>query len=521
MTLPRHDISPLKKSSGKIFRKGAAQFSGQALGLVLALLVSHLIARRLGIGAEADAFLLGRRLITAVTETAYQIVGIVFIPMIALQVASGTPVWRILRKTAGPALLFGAALAAILALAAPTIVDVVAPDFAGPAKDLSIQVIVILVLAIPAALLTTTLSSYCNVLGLFGRPAALRQAPRAAVALALLFAASGSVALTASWAYTGASIVVALFLFVLVMRLGGQTTEPPVAPDQPAKGATFRRSAVALILAFSALIFLWIETSFAASVKSGGVATLDYGQRLGALLGNTLASALALVVFADLSKRIISDPETDLGTVFQRSLVSGLALILPITIGVAYNAHALVDLVLGYGALQNVELRTEIVTLVQLMAIAPLSALVLRMVLVRIVVEERLPIVRLISAAMAIELVCRVALFQMLTTHIGLPGIAWTLIIVPAVPVTVLVLWLHRQGTFVAHQPVIRPVHHMLATSVLTCIALGLGARAGSWMASDLAPKAASAVQILGSGICGGLVLCIAVIGFKLRPNLG
>ena len=53
---------------------GSAQFAGQFLGLLLAILVSHLIARRMGVGPQADAFLLGRRLITAVTEALNQIV---------------------------------------------------------------------------------------------------------------------------------------------------------------------------------------------------------------------------------------------------------------------------------------------------------------------------------------------------------------------------------------------------------------------------------------------------------------
>ena len=80
---------------------GSAQFAGQFLGLLLAILVSHLIARRMGVGPQADAFLLGRRLITAVTEALNQIVVAVFIPLIAAQAAAGAGIWHIIMRSGG------------------------------------------------------------------------------------------------------------------------------------------------------------------------------------------------------------------------------------------------------------------------------------------------------------------------------------------------------------------------------------------------------------------------------------
>ncbi len=505
-------------------KKGLAQFSGQALGLLLALVVSHLIARRLGVGADADAFLLGRRLITAITETLHQIIGVVFIPMVAAQAAAGASIWLIIRKSAGAAILLGTALAVALVTTAPQLVASIAPDFAPATQDLAARVIWILALALPAAVATTALSAYCNVRGLFGTPAAIKQAPRGAVALALALTAASGAAIAAAWAYTLAAVAVAALTLALTLRISRRPDTDAAPAKKPQAPATARRGAVAVILAFSALGFLWLETAVAAAQGPGGVAMLDFGQRLGALLGNTLASALILVVFADLSRRSASGDGVELGTAFQRALLVGLALVLPVSLGLVLNAGALVEIVLGYGAFADSDQRAQIVQLVQLMALAPASALVLRMMLVRIVAEDALPMVRLITVAMLVELAARLALFYGLTPLLGLPGIPLTLLLSPVAPALVLAIWLSKRGSFRAQSAVLSGARPLLLAAVATALAL----LPGAWVLPDLmvlwfgdiAPKPLALLQLALSGAGAFVVMGLAFVVFKVRPRL-
>lgn len=511
----------LKKS---LARKGAVQFLGQAFGLVLAVLVSHLIARRLGVGLEADAFILGRRLITAVTETLNQVVSIVFVPLISAQAVAGVGLWAIIRRSAGPALLVGLLLAVLLSLAAPGIVSVVASDFAEPAKMLAVRVMVALSLALPASVITMALVSYCNVNDIFGTPAALKQLPRAGVALALLLAVDGSVAITAAWAYTGSAFAVVAMILGLVLLRTGRTAKQKSAADTytppSASAATVRRGTAAMIIAAAALTFLWVETYVAALLGPGSVATLDYGQRLGALLGNTLATALGLVVFVDLARRAAAGERRALGTAFRSAAINGTALIIPVAVGVAINAGALVDLILGYGAFEENTKRDEVVLLVQLMAIAPVPALVLRMMYARIVADAEVPMVRLLLLAMGADFTTRIALFWLLTSLMGLAGIAVTLICAPVLTGFVLIVALRGKGIFGTGALSFAPMRKMLVLSAMTIVALGVGAGLADILTVEAQGKSKAAIELGVSGGLGILAALGAVLGLRIKPKL-
>ena len=508
---------PHRKS---LAQKGTVQFLGQAFGLVLAVLVSHLIARRLGVGLEADAFILGRRLITAVTETLNQVVSIVFVPLVAAQAAAGAGLWVILRRAAGPAFLVGALLAVLFIVSAPALVSIVAADFAEPAKALAARVMIALSLALPASVITMALVSYCNINDIFGTPAALKQLPRAGVALALILAVEGSVAITAAWAYTGAAFaVVALILGLILLKAAPHSKiKPASVPTQSA--ATARRGLAAMIIAGAALTFLWMETYVAASLGPGSVATLDYGQRLGALLGNTLATALGLVVFVDLARRAASGEEHTLGTAFRSAAINGVALTIPIAVGVAINAGAMVDLVLGYGAFTENSQRDEVVRLVQLMALAPVPALVLRIMYARIVADAALPMVRLLLLAMAADFIARVLMFWLLTSVLGLAGIAVTLICAPVFTGLALIIALRGQGVFGSGMPSLAPMRKMLILSGMTVAALVIGAALADQLVAEVQGKSKAAIEL---GISGGLGIAVAlatILGLRIKPKL-
>lgn len=504
-------ISTAPPRRRSLFGSGSAQFAGQAAGILLAVLVSHLIARRMGVGPDADAFLLGRRLITAVTEALNQIVVAVFIPLVAAQAASGASIWHIISRSGGAALLAGMVLSVLFLAGSPWIVASLAPDFPPETAAVAVRVMRILAIALPATVATIALASYCNVRGTFGSAATIRQLPRAAVVVALLLG-TGALAEKAAIAYTLGATFVTLLLLVLAIRL---SRSAPSAPKKAYSGAISRRGAAAMVLAAGAMVVLWLETSVAASIGAGAVTMLEYSQRLGALLGNTLAMALTVVVFADLSRRSAAGEHADMDVRFNRSLWAGLAMMLPVTIGVIVQADPIIELVLGYGAFRATDIRIELVEMTRLMAIAPLGALVLRMLYVRVLADERLPVVRIAIVATVAEVAIRVMLFKVLVPWLGLTGIPVGLIIAPVGASCVIGVWLYRRG----HVPRLRPTaasRALVMTSLLTCLAIF----AGAWLGTVLpaaGEKTAALSSLLVCGLCGAVVPVLAVTLFKVR----
>ncbi|MEM7076946.1 MAG: lipid II flippase MurJ [Pseudomonadota bacterium] len=509
------------RSGFPIVRKSAFQFSGQLLGLLLALVVSHMIARRLGAGPEADAFILGRRLITSVTESLNQVVAIVFIPMVAAQAAAGASVWAIVSRTVGPALVCGAGLSMLFLLGASGIVKQLAPAFDPGAREIAQSVIVALSLSFPAVVGSIALVSFCNVQGAFGAPAAVRQIPRAAVAVALALALGGSVAITAAWAYTIAAYGTAAVMLLIALQLHRQTPCSGLPrPEGAGAPALARRSLAALMLTTGSLSFLWIETYVAAAQGAGHVTFLEYSQRLGSLLGHTLAAALMLVVFTDLTRRAEAGETSMLGAVFQRATVLGLAMLMPVTLGVVANAGALVELVLNYGSFAGDTGRDRLVLLVQIIATAPVTAWVLRMMYVRIVADRSLPMVRLIALALAADLIARVFLFRVLTPWFGLVGIPLALVLSPMAPMLVLTCCLRGTDAFSRGTQALGSVRPVLLTSAVVSVAVVGATLCIPHVLTGLSFKSVAAWQLVGSALAGAAVIALSVLVFQVRPKL-
>ncbi|MFP7569968.1 lipid II flippase MurJ [Marivita sp. S2033] len=501
---------------------GTAQFAGQALGIFIAVFVSHLIAKRMGIGAEADAFLLGRRLVTSVTEALSQVMVVVFIPLIAARAAAGVSGVRILGSAGASALALGAALAIAISLAAPDIVASLAPTFHPDTAALASKVVVILSMSLPATVAAMAFAAYCNVRGWFGVPTAIRQLPRASVALALLVG-SGALALQASAAYTITYFAVALLTLVLALRLGPE--RPSATGTQSMSASVGRRGTAAILLTFGALANIWLETAVAARQGVGAVAMLDFSQRLGALCGNTLAMALGLVAFADLTKRAAMGETKELGSRFRQATLIGMVLLVPVQLGFFINAGSVIDLIIAHGRVdaETVKYMTE---LMRWMALAPFGALVTRMMLVRLLAQDDLPIVRLVGAGMALDFGSRLLLFTILTPVFGLAGIPIALVLAPAVPIVFLAFVLRRRGVF-SGGGALRAARPIMAAAALGCAGILIGAAVApavlSLVRAPLADgsKLDSFVQLAGSGVLGliALGLGIKIFGVKLRPR--
>jgi hypothetical protein len=162
------------------------------------------------------------------------------------------------------------------------------------------------------------------------------------------------------------------------------------------------------------------------------------------------------------------------------------------------------------------------------MALAPLGAFVTRMMLVRVLAQDDLPIVRLVGVGMALDFGSRFILFTVLTPTLGLAGIPIALVISPAVPVIFLALVLRRRGVFSGGASALRAAVPMIAAATLGSIGVLAGAAAGPWLFGLLGTatgegigKLDSLIQLMSSGGIGIIALGtgIKLFGVKLRPS--
>lgn len=500
------------KAGGRLSSLTAAlsHFGGQVVGIALALLVSHLIARRLGLGAEADAFFFGRRIATSVIEALNQVMGVFYIPIVAAHaIRAGAGFRRATLHHAAIAGLAGLAMFALMGVGAGPIVRLLAPGAEGGAAALARQSLTLFSAALPATMACIVFAAFLNVTGRFGLPSTIRQLPRAAIA-ATLALATAHIALLGAGAFTLAWFLVAAIMLLQCLRIARDWG--PGEGAAPSATRPVAAGIAAVLLMVASLASTWLETGFAAQVGAGGVTQLELTQRLGTLLGNTLVTALSLVVFTGWSRRLAAGESLSAGE-FWRNVFIGLAALLPVQAFVALHSETLVAFLLGHGRFDAEAVRSVADSL-RWMVLAPVSAFLLRMVLVRVLADPGLPVVRLVAVGVIFDTALKALLFRLMTPPLGVTGIVTAQAISPLVTVCLLAVLLRGRGVLAGPVRLGREAGLGLAT-VLGIGGFVLGAlpfpRAQASMEGDLLMLACSGLLGLALFVLTAKVLRVSV----------
>lgn len=493
-----------------------SHFGGQLVGIALALLVSHLIARRLGISGEADAFFFGRRIATSLIETLSQVMGIFYIPLVAAHaVRTGQGFLRATLRHAAIAASLGLGLSLLIGIGSAPVVRLLAPGFGPEAAALARQTLTLFGAALPATMACIVLAAFLNVTGRFGMPSTIRQLPRAAIALTLAVAGT-NIAVLGAGAFSVAWAFVAAIMLLQCLRIA-RDWEPDVLTDTATDAARVRPLAAgvsAVLLMVAALASTWLETAFAAQVGQGGVTQLELTQRLGTLPGNTLAMALSLVVFTSWSMRAATGVRPTASD-FWRNIFIGLAALVPIQAYIALHSETLVNLLLGYGEFDAAAAQSVANSLVW-MTLAPLSAFVLRMVLVRVVSDPTLPVVRLIAIGVTFDTAAKALLFQAMTPAFGVAGIVTAQAIAPVATLLLMAVLLRGRGVLAG--PVRLGREAGLGAAAVAAVA---GFVLGRMPFSDAAGSPAADLGILAaSGLLGLALFLVAAKVFRVSVSL-
>ncbi|MEM1373315.1 MAG: lipid II flippase MurJ [Pseudomonadota bacterium] len=417
---------------------GLQQFGAQVLGLVLAIGISILLAARLGAGLESDAFLFARRLATGLTEILGQVLAFFFVPLLVSRLRQAPD------RFSGAFFQFGSRVfaagivffVAIFAASGP-IANLLLPDMAAETQARATLYLRIFAASLPAVLIALYFSATLNMVGSFGGPVLLRQLPRVAIFFVLIFAA-GSVAMSASIAFTLTWLVVASLIGIWALRIvGRQALSGGLSAQEETQGSgagTF--GTAVLIVGLGGQATLWMETFYAASVGTGQLTILEFAQRLGGLLGSTLSSALILPLFS----LWILRPETRSFGSISRYALTAFALLVLIQGFLVINAAELFELLYGYGAFTDAA-RGDLLATIQVLAIAPFSILVMRMAFVWHMTSARR--FRLLEAGVVVflDLLVRWICIALFIDTLGLRAIALGMIVAPLVMTICLTLF--------------------------------------------------------------------------------
>ena len=294
-----------------LLRDGATVGALAAAGRGLGYARNVAVAAALGAGPAADAFFVAFRIAGFLRGLfGGRGVGAAFIPMFARRLAAGGP--ERARAFAGQALSFAAAglalLTALLELAAPWLVQALAPGFGGGdgAERLALTVLLVRVMLpfVLFAALAQLVGGMLNGLGRFAAAAALPALFNAVViaALPVLGGWLETPALALAWGVAAAGAVQLAWVWLACRRAGFLPR-----PARPRATRRVRRllcraaPATAGVGADQAVML--VDLALASLLAAGAVSWLHYAERVARLLPSVAGLAAATVLLPHLARR--------------------------------------------------------------------------------------------------------------------------------------------------------------------------------------------------------------------------
>ncbi|WP_415893035.1 lipid II flippase MurJ [Neptuniibacter sp. PT8_73] len=403
------------------------QFSFQALGLAAALLISVLLAFKLGAGIESDIFFLARRVITGFTEAINKAMVVVYIPVFIYAIISSIDrATKLLTRSLIKSSLLSCCLVAILLFLSDAIVSLLASDQTLEQQSQTVSILNIFILLIPAAVVSVVLQGFCKAVGYFGTSEFGKLFPRIFLLLALfLFTPSDQVAILA-YAFVVGYYVFVLYLLVSVLRylrsfqpVGGSDEQLNKDGDGLAK----RRGYAMIIVLLASQIGIWLETHYALSSGEGGLSLLEYAQRLGNLVPGVLSFSIVGVFYTVWCREFALDKGDDIQAYLLHWLAIGLLLIIPISVFTYIYADSLVYLFF-YNEKFTMDSVEQSALLMQLVIPAVVATFVVNFLIGWVLANPAFSILKIISIYAALDCMARLITFEVFSDTHGLNGVA-------------------------------------------------------------------------------------------------
>jgi len=481
----------------------------KGVGVFLSIAIAAGIANLFGATAASDAYFFARKLVSNIAmgfERAFHLVQVP--PLIARAKTGGIAALRLhLRRLSRLTFLISSLLAGLgIAFAAP-IINVLAPGFDEAQVARTEPYLQVLLLTIPISAVTGLGGATLNALRLFSLPAIARLLPRLFVLVALLVGPTALGIGLLPWALLVGTVGMGAFFTYSIIRAMRTTTQFPtqaVAPDIPKYG---KRRLIAMVIAQAHMIGAsWIDTAVATVAGAGGVATLEFGQRLTNVAPGVAANSVISVYYTEFS-RAVSDGDND---GFRAKISEGMRtaffFAVPLATIIFVLAEPAVNVVLRHGAFTE-EAALNTTRIVQLLVLLlPINAL-LGVTVSVIFADHRLPHILVITSSTVISVAVRILLAVTLVGTLGVVAVP----VASLVSMTVLFIACFGWVWVLVGQPI---TLRDTISLVYVCMAGAVG-YAVAWMAfGALAPlgttRFALAAVMIVSALASGIAYLVA-----------
>jgi putative peptidoglycan lipid II flippase len=405
-----------------------------------------LLAYLFGTGIEVDAYLVAYGIPFSAFVVLREVIEPAFLPTFLRTLRlSERDGWRLFSIAASLLLLLlGAATAAGMLVAGP-LVSLTAPGFAGPQRDLAVQ---LTRLAMPALLLlglSALATAALHAQKRFALPAFAEASYRAGPLLLLGFwivglGFSSGVQALALGVIAGAAAKLGIEAFGL--RASARQWRPSLAlAFDPLR--TVGRLAAPLLVALSLSLFVGplVENAFASKVGVGGVSALAYARKIAETLTTILPYTLGLVLLPFSAEMAAGQDERALARTLAGSVRALTLIFLPVTVGLMVLREPFVQLLFERGAFtaESTQL-TAGPLLFYALALLPFA---LEVIVVPFFFARQDTLTPVLADVVAFGL--NVALIPLLMAPLGLGGIALAAAIAKAAKVLALLVLFERR----------------------------------------------------------------------------
>ncbi len=490
-----------KKTSVSILFVTILKAIGTALGVVVAVGVANLF----GASAATDAFFLARRIILNISvavERAFQMLQVP--PMVELLRQQGLPAMkRVLNRQR--VIVFGvsAVMTCLAFIYAQNLMAIFAPGFNADQTTAGVYYLRIMLLTLPITAVTGLTGAALNAIHVFSLPVAARLVPRLLIVMALFLVPLGFGLEVLSWAAVMGTLAMGTIFAIAIHRAFSIVNLSSPVLSEPSRSVFTRKRVVAMLIAqFHVLGASWIDMGFASLTGPGGVAILEFGQRLVNLAPGLVTSSVVMVYYTEFATALAAGETERFRSLMRQSLRTTLFMVLPLSVGLILFSREIVQILLEHGSFDTEASRRTQQIVAILGPILPLNAL-LGTLSAAIFADARLPHIRivLVSAVLAVAVRVTIDLAYIETLGvIAVPIAAFAgMIVLVFVTYASLTLWIGAPIKLSESKPFIALA---LATfgSAATMWALRKGMIDGSehriWMAVDIALAAAAGLLV-------------------------
>ncbi|MEW2912755.1 lipid II flippase MurJ [Leisingera sp. JC11] len=484
--------------------------AGMGLSLVIALAIANLF----GAGLATDAFFFARRLVSNIAaglERAFHLLQVP--PLVRLAETKGLDILAAhLRKRLWQVFLSASALCATAFALSEEIVALLAPGFSGEQRQEAEFYFRVLLAVLPLSAATALAGATLNALRLFRMPVIARLMPRLFAASALALVPVFAFGLGAIAAAVAAGTVAMTGIFMLGLRHALSRNRAPVKSPAPQQPYSRRRIWAMLLSQFHMIGAGWIDLAMASQTGEGGVATLEFAQRMTSMAPGVVTSSVVIVYYTEFASHLAQDNRDAFRTSVQDSLRATLLFVMPAAVMLFLLNKPLVSVLLGHGAFEPWAVAQTAGIIAWLAPLLLVNA-VLGTLASALFADPEQPHVRIIATSIGAALAVRIFLNWLFLPEYGILTVPAASLASMTLLMALLYLWLSRSFGPLVRLQELRPFAAMALAAAAAAITIRIVQAAAG-------PGAASRVEVILvlalCGLCGGLAYVAAATLLKV-----